>query len=79
MQEKLEPGINPRDEINVVIGILKDGNLKNEENGEIPVGVVLFPAMIYPINYGFIPQTREGSSLFSLPYMDCNRNKIGCS
>jgi inorganic pyrophosphatase len=64
--ERLEPGTNPPDEINVVIEIPKDSNLKYEmdsENGEIYVDRVLSPAMFYPLNYGFIPKTRESSGI----------------
>ncbi len=31
----------------------------DSESGEIFVDRILFPAMFYPLNYGFIPQTRE--------------------
>ena len=61
----LEPGTNPPDEINVVIEIPKDSKFKYEidlKSGEISVDRVLFPAMFYLLNYGFIPQTRENNS-----------------
>ena len=60
--DRLEPGTNPPDEINVVIEIPKDSNMKYEmdsKSGEIYVDRILSPAMFYPLNYGFIPQTRE--------------------
>ena len=60
--DRVEPGTKPPDEINVVIEIPKGSNLKYEmdsESGEISVDRILFPAMFYPLNYGFIPQTRE--------------------
>jgi len=62
--DRLEPGTNPPDEINIVIEIPKDSNLKYEmdsKSGEIFVDRILYPAMFYPLNYGFIPQTRESS------------------
>ncbi len=60
--DRLEPGTNPPDEINVIIEIPKDSNLKYEmdsKSGKISVDRILSPAMFYPLNYGFIPQTRE--------------------
>ena len=60
--DRLEPGTNPPDEINVVIEIPKDSNFKYEmdsKSGEIYVDRILSPAMFYPLNYGFIPRTRE--------------------
>ena len=62
--DRLEPGTNPPDEVNVVIEIPKDSNLKYEmdsKSGEIFVDRILSPAMFYPLNYGFIPKTRESS------------------
>ena len=62
---RLEPGTNPPEEVNVVIEIPKGSNLKYEmdsKSGEIFVDRILSPAMYYPLNYGFIPQTRENSS-----------------
>jgi inorganic pyrophosphatase len=58
----LKPGTNPPDDINVVVEIPKGSSIKFEidpKNGEIFVDRMLFPAMFYPFNYGFIPQTRE--------------------
>jgi inorganic pyrophosphatase len=34
----------------------------NTKNGWISVDRILFPAMFYPCNYGFIPQTKEEQS-----------------
>jgi len=59
---RLKPGTNPPDEINVVIEIPKGSSIKFEIDSnivEISVDRMLFPAMFYPFNYGFIPQTRE--------------------
>jgi inorganic pyrophosphatase len=60
--DTLKPGTNPPDEINVVVEIPKGSSVKFEidpKKGEIYVDRILFPAMFYPFNYGFIPQTRE--------------------
>jgi inorganic pyrophosphatase len=58
----LKPGTNPPDEINVVVEIPKGSSIKYEidpKSGEISVDRILVPAMFYPCNYGFIPQTKE--------------------
>jgi len=58
----LKPGTNPPDEINVVVEIPKGSSIKYEidpKSGEISVDRMLYPALFYPCNYGFIPQTRE--------------------
>jgi inorganic pyrophosphatase len=63
---RLEPGTNPPEEVNVTIEIPKDSNLKYEmdsKSGEMFVDRILSPAMYYPLNYGFIPQTRESSGI----------------
>ena len=60
--DRLKPGNNPPDEINVVIEIPKGSNIKYEidaETGAVFVDRKLFTAMFYPFNYGFIPQSRE--------------------
>jgi inorganic pyrophosphatase len=60
--DSLKPGTNPPDEINVVVEIPKGSNIKYEidpKSGEISVDRMLVPAMFYPCNYGFIPQTKE--------------------
>jgi inorganic pyrophosphatase len=58
----LKPGTNQPDEVNVIVEIPKGSRIKYEidpKSREISVDRMLFPAMIYPFNYGFIPQTRE--------------------
>jgi inorganic pyrophosphatase len=60
--DTLRPGTNPPNEVNVVIEIPKGSDIKYEidpKSGGISVDRILFPAMFYPFNYGFIPQTRE--------------------
>jgi inorganic pyrophosphatase len=60
--DTLKPGIKPPDEINVVVEIPKGSSIKYEidpKSGEISVDRMLFPAIFYPCNYGFIPQTKE--------------------
>jgi inorganic pyrophosphatase len=63
--DALKPGTNPPYEVNVVIEIPKGSSIKyeiNTKNGRISVDRILFPAMFYPCNYGFIPQTKEEQS-----------------
>jgi inorganic pyrophosphatase len=58
----LKPGREPPDEINVVGEIPKGSSIKYEidpKSGEISVDRMLFPAIFYPCNNGFIPQTKE--------------------
>jgi inorganic pyrophosphatase len=60
--DTLKPGTKPPDEINVVVEIPKGSRVKyeiNPKSGEISVDRTLFPAIFYPYNYGFIPQTKE--------------------
>ncbi|HXX95576.1 MAG TPA: inorganic diphosphatase, partial [Candidatus Bathyarchaeia archaeon] len=60
--DTLKPGTKPPDEINVVVEIPKGSSIKYEidpKSGEISVDRTLFPAIFYPYNYGFIPQTKE--------------------
>ena len=60
--DTLKPGTNPPNEINVVVEIPKGRSIKYEidaKSGEISVDRMLVPAMFYPCNYGFIPQTKE--------------------
>ena len=59
--DTLKPGRNPPDEINVVIEIPKGSSIKYEidPSGELSVDRILFPAIFYPCNYGFIPHTKE--------------------
>ncbi len=58
---KLNPGPKPPKEIYVVIEIPKNSNVKYEldkESGLLFVDRFLHTAMVYPFNYGFIPQTK---------------------
>ena len=60
--EKLNTGIHPPEDINVVIEISKGSNIKYElnlDNGILHTDRILSVAMVYPFNYGFIPQTIE--------------------
>ncbi|BFI73072.1 inorganic pyrophosphatase [Nanoarchaeota archaeon] len=55
-------GKNPPEDINVFIEIPKGSNIKyefDEEEGVIKVDRILYTAMFYPFNYGFIPETLE--------------------
>ncbi len=56
---KIKPGDNP-EKINALIEIPKGSNIKYEvdkDTGLIEVDRVLFSAVYYPENYGFIPNT----------------------
>jgi inorganic pyrophosphatase len=56
-------GYDPPKDVNVVVEIPKGSNIKYElekEIGILRMDRVLFPSMIYPGNYGFIPQTLSG-------------------
>ena len=56
-------GYDPPKDVNVVVEIPKGSNIKYElekELGVLRMDRVLFPSMIYPGNYGFIPQTLSG-------------------
>ena len=58
----MKPGTNPPDEIYVVVEIPKGSSIKYEiesKSGQISVDRILFPAIFYPCNYGFIPKTKE--------------------
>jgi len=51
---------NPPEDLYAFIEIPKDSNIKyelNKESGVIFVDRVLFTAMYYPFNYGFVPNT----------------------
>ena len=55
---KVSPGKNVPEEINVFIEIPQGGSIKYEldkESGVIMVDRFAFTAMVYPFNYGFIP------------------------
>ncbi|MCE3039377.1 inorganic diphosphatase [Helicobacter anatolicus] len=57
--EKIEIGENP-EKVNVVIEIPYMSNIKYEidkDSGAIVVDRVMYSAMFYPANYGFIPNT----------------------
>jgi len=56
---KINPGENP-DKVNVVIEVPKGSNVKYEldkESGAIEVDRLMYSAMYYPSNYGFVPNT----------------------
>ena len=56
---KIEVGSNP-DKLNVVIEIPYGSNIKYEidkESGAVVVDRVMYGAMFYPANYGFVPNT----------------------
>lgn len=58
---KIPPGKNPPEEINVLIEISQSSSIKYEldkESGILVVDRFLYTAMFYPFNYGFIPQTK---------------------
>ncbi|UXD21621.1 inorganic pyrophosphatase [Ignicoccus pacificus DSM 13166] len=60
--EKLGPGKDAPEVVNVVIEIPMGGYVKYEmdkDTGLIKVDRVLYTAMYYPFNYGFIPATLE--------------------
>lgn len=59
---KIKSGKNPPEEIYAVIEIPQGSSIKyeiDEDSGELFVDRFLHTAMFYPLNYGFIPQTRE--------------------
>ena len=61
--KQIPSGKNPPSEINVVIEIPKDGNIKYEldkDSGAIFVDRFLYTPMSYPFNYGFVPNTLAG-------------------
>lgn len=62
--KKIPAGVNPaQGEINVVIEIPKDSNIKYEldkDSGAIFIDRFLYTAMQYPFNYGFVPNTLSG-------------------
>mgnify|MGYP000630869344 CR=1 FL=1 len=58
----LPPGKNPPEDVYVVIEIPLGSGVKYEvdkETGAVFVDRILFTSMVYPFNYGFIPQTLE--------------------
>ncbi len=57
--DKIQVGENP-EKINVVIEIPYGSNIKYEldkESGAVVVDRVMYSAMFYPANYGFVPNT----------------------
>jgi len=60
--DSIGPGSKAPEEVNVVIEIPMNSNVKYEidkETGVLLVDRILFTAMVYPFNYGFIPGTLE--------------------
>jgi inorganic pyrophosphatase len=60
--ERIGPGKNAPEEVNVVVEIPMGSNVKYEidkETGVVMVDRFLYTAMFYPFNYGFIPGTLE--------------------
>ena len=58
---KLSAGINPPSEVNVLIEIPQGSQVKYEmdkDSGFITVDRFAFTAMVFPFNYGFVPQTK---------------------
>ncbi|TWT66138.1 inorganic diphosphatase [Allorhodopirellula solitaria] len=61
----VSPGANAPDVVNVIVEIPRDGKVKYEldkDSGLLKVDRVLFSAVHYPANYGFIPQTLADDS-----------------
>lgn len=59
--QKIKPGKNPPEEINVFVEIPQNSSIKYEldkDSGVITVDRFTYTAMSYPFNYGFIPQTK---------------------
>ncbi len=57
--DKIKPGENP-EKVNALIEIPNGSSIKYEidkESGAVEVDRVLFSAMYYPANYGFVPNT----------------------
>lgn len=60
---KIGPGKNAPEEINVLIEIPQGVSVKYEldkKSGAIFVDRFLYTAMVFPFNYGFVPQTQGG-------------------
>ncbi|MGC9079615.1 MAG: inorganic diphosphatase [Nanopusillaceae archaeon] len=58
----MKAGKNPPEDIYVFIEIPKGSNIKyeyDEEDKVIKIDRILYTAMFYPFNYGFIPETLE--------------------
>lgn len=59
---EIGPGKNPPTDIYVVVEIPQNSNIKyelDEKSGILFVDRKLHTSMVYPFNYGFIPQTKE--------------------
>ncbi len=59
--KKLSAGKNPPEEVNVLIEIPQGSAIKYEldkETGLITVDRFNYTGMVYPFNYGFVPQTK---------------------
>ncbi len=57
--DKIKPGSNP-DKVNALIEIPYGSNIKYEidkDSGAVVVDRILYSAMYYPANYGFVPNT----------------------
>ena len=57
--DKIKPGSNP-DKVNALIEIPNGSNIKYEiekDSGAVVVDRILYSAMYYPANYGFVPNT----------------------
>ncbi len=62
IHERIGPGKNAPDLVNVLVEIPMGSNVKyefDEEKGIIKVDRFLYTAMVYPFNYGFVPGTLE--------------------
>lgn len=58
--KQITTGENPPEHINVVIEIPQNSNVKYEidkDSGAVFVDRILYGAMVFPFNYGFIPHT----------------------
>lgn len=55
----ISPGQNPPDDINVYIEIPKGSNIKfeSDEHGTLIVDRIVHTPMLYPLDYGYIPNT----------------------
>ena len=77
---KLKKGIRMTDnKIKVLIEIPEGSNIKyelNEESGQIELDRILPTAMIYPVNYGLIQETRgeDGDALDALVFLSAKIN-----
>lgn len=63
---RLPPGPRPPDEIYVFVEIPSGSGVKyeyDEELGIMVVDRVLYTALVYPFNYGFIPSTLSADGI----------------